>query len=219
MSDDIKITTQRYNRFQRVVAQRQLDLTVILENVHDTHNIGAVLRSCDSVGVREIFVLYTEPQLQHIDKLEMGRRTSSGARKWIDVHFYTDAESCFAHVKSKYAQVLATHLDAEAKNLYDLDLTQSVALLFGNEHDGVSEKALQFADGNFIIPQMGMVKSLNISVACAVTLYEGLRQRRANGQYDHSVPFVEAERTVLFEDYLTRHEERLSGKNVHRKNL
>ncbi len=214
----MKITAERKERFRGVVSRRQKDLTVILENVHDPHNIGAVLRSCDSVGIREIFVLYTEPELQKIDKLEMGRRTSSGARKWIDVHFYTDPVPCFAHVRRNYQTILATHLNAEARNLYDLDLTQSVALMFGNEHDGLSKEALNHADGNFLIPQMGMVKSLNISVACAVTLYEGLRQRREAGLYDVHNRMTKTEKDDLLTEYLHRHEQRLSGKNVHRKN-
>jgi tRNA (guanosine-2'-O-)-methyltransferase len=214
----MKITAERKQRFQGVVSRRQKDLTVILENVHDPHNIGAVLRSCDSVGIREIFVLYTEPELQKLDKLEMGRRTSSGARKWIDVHFYTDPGPCFAHVRRNYETILATHLNAEAKNVYDLDLTRSIALMFGNEHDGLSEEALMHADANFLIPQMGMVKSLNISVACAVTLYEGLRQRREAGLYGAGNRMTEAEQSELLAEYLHRHEHRLSGKNVHRKN-
>ena len=82
------MTEDRVNRFKEVVRQRQSNLTVILENVHDHHNIGAVLRTCDSVGIKEIFVLYTEPQLDQ-ENLILGARASSGARKWIDVNFYT----------------------------------------------------------------------------------------------------------------------------------
>lgn len=214
----MKITEQRLNRFKQVVANRQHDLTVILENVHDPHNIGAVLRSCDSIGIREIFVLYTEPGLQKLDKLEMGRRTSSGARKWVDIRFYTDVEDCFTEVKQRYQHVLATHLDAEAKTLYELDLTQSTALLFGNEHDGLSREALAYATGNFIIPQMGMVKSLNISVACAVTLYEAFRQRTLSGQYGNPFDAEVVRQQELLDNYLRRHEDRVSGKNVHRIN-
>lgn len=214
----MKITAQRLERFKQVVANRQFDLTVILENVHDPHNIGAVLRSCDSVGIREIYVLYTEPELQKLDKLEMGRRTSSGARKWVDVRFYTNVDACFAEVNQKYDQVLATHLDTEAKNLYELDLTVSTALLFGNEHDGLSQEALSYATGNFVIPQMGMVKSLNISVACAVTLYEALRQRTAAERYGKSFDEADSRQNQLLDDYLYRHEARLSGKNVYRIN-
>ena len=88
------MTPEREEKFEKVVAQRQFDLTVILENVHDPHNIGAVLRSCDSVGIREIFVLYTDDKLTE-EKLTIGKKSSSGARKWVDVHYFTDVEKCF----------------------------------------------------------------------------------------------------------------------------
>ena len=87
-------------------------------------------------------------------------------------------------MKKRFEKVFATHLGEQAHSLYELDLTQSVALVFGNEHSGVSEEALKYCDGNFIIPQVGMVQSLNISVACAVSLYEAFRQRNEKGFYN-----------------------------------
>ena len=207
------MTPERKERFEKVVAQRQFDLTVILENVHDPHNIGAVLRSCDSVGIHEIFVLYTDKSLTE-ENLIVGKRSSSGARKWVDVHYFTDSKKCFKEVKKRYQKVFCTHLDNDAKDLYNLDLTQSVALLFGNEHEGVSEESLQFCDGNFIIPQMGMVKSLNISVACAVSLYEAARQRTEKGFYTFNPSRNESQREALLEEYIKRHELHLKNKRI-----
>ena len=211
------MTPERLAKFKKVVAQRQLNLTVILENVHDIHNIGAVLRTCDSVGVAEIFVLYTEPQLDE-ERLQLGKRSSSGARKWVDVNYYTDVEACFRHVRKKYKLVLGTHLSKDAKNLYDLDLTQSVALLFGNEHEGISEASLAHSDGNFIIPQMGMVQSLNISVACAVSLYEASRQRKEKGAYDGANPALKIAKNSILEKYIERHNSREDRNSVERLN-
>ncbi|MFK7934614.1 MAG: TrmH family RNA methyltransferase, partial [Saprospiraceae bacterium] len=211
------ITDKRRAKFEQVVQRRQPNLTVIIENVHDFHNIGAVLRSCDSVGIMEIFVLYSDAHLTK-NHLALGKRSSGGARKWVDVHFYTDVDACFEHVKSKYPTILATHLTTESKDLYELDLTQPVALLFGNEHKGVSEAALAYTDGNFTIPQMGMVESLNISVACAVTLYEAMRQRKEAGFYDKNTPLSDGEKAELFTEYRQRHEDRLKPKKVARKN-
>ena len=188
-------------------------MTVILENVHDQHNIGAVLRSCDSVGVREIFVLYSQPDIE-TKNLVLGKRTSAGTRKWVDVHFYKDTQACFKHIREKYDLILATHLAQDAKSLYELDLTQSVALLFGNEHDGLSTEALSYADGNFIIPQQGMVRSLNISVACAVSLYEAYRQRAEKGFYGGENPLALSERESLFVEYQKRHKERMDSKII-----
>jgi len=210
------MTPERATKFRKVAARRQPNLTVILENVHDPHNIGAVLRSCDSVGIGEIFVLYTDPGLRR-ESLQLSKRTSSGARKWVDVHFYTDATACFRQVRQRYERVWSTHLDETAVGLYELDLSGSVALLFGNEHEGLSEAALQHADGNFAIPQVGMVESLNISVACAVTLYEAFRQRKSQGFYDEKKLLSQQEQQALFKEYERRHDERIDPKSVRRK--
>ena len=211
------MTPERTEKFSKVVKARQSNLTVILENVHDHHNIGAVLRTCDSVGVKEVFVIYTD---EHLDQehLYLGTRASSGARKWVDVHFYTDIKACFEHVRRNYKHVFCTHLGESSKSLYELDLAEDVALLFGNEHEGVSEETLKFCDGNFIIPQYGMVQSLNISVACAVSLYEALRQRTLKGFYDDSPTLNDAEQTALLEEYERRHVLKIKNKTVKRLN-
>ena len=211
------MTSRRLEKFERVVACRQFDLTIILENVWDPHNVGAVLRSCDSVGIKEIFVLNTEEKLVDKQELIIGKRTSMGTSKWVDVHFYTDPIQCFKHIRKNHPLVLGTHLSTESKNLYELDLTQPVALLFGNEMVGISETVLKMCDGNFLIPQVGMAQSLNISVACAVTIYEAFRQRRAKGFYDTDLRKNEDMQRDLIKDYVRRHEMRLSPKRRYKK--
>jgi len=200
----MKINPDRFAKIQNLAARRQPDLTVVLENVHDPHNIGAVLRTCDSVGIKEIYVLYTDPDLaRHF--IAVGKRTSAGSRKWVDVHLFTHAETCFDLVKQRYGNLWATHLATDSCSLYDLTLSESAALLFGNEQYGLSEMALSYSSGNFVIPQMGMAQSLNISVACAVSLYEAYRQRQVKGYYDHHPGMPETARAALLEDYLARH--------------
>lgn len=205
----------RRARLREVAYRRQTNFTVILENVHDPHNISAVLRSCEAVGILEVYVVYTEPGLQE-EFLTVGKKTSAGSRKWLDVMYYTNLDNCFRAVREKYDYIYATHMAKDAVLLHDLDLTESVALLFGNEHDGVSEAALAQTDGNFLIPQMGMVQSLNISVACAVSVYEGLRQRQAKGYYAADNPTPAERQEAIFQDYIRRHEERVKGKKVRR---
>jgi tRNA (guanosine-2'-O-)-methyltransferase len=175
------MTPERTEKIMRVLDHRQNDLTVVLENVFDPHNISAVMRSCESVGVQELYVLNNRLPPHK----KWGARSSSSAAKWLTIHQFTNAEECFGVIRQKYKRVLATHLAESATSLYDLDLTQSVALVFGNEHSGVSEEILTFTDGNFIIPQMGIIRSLNISVACAVSLYEAFRQKAAAGHYQN----------------------------------
>jgi len=174
------MTPERKSRIQTVLAYRQPDLTVIMENVADHHNIAAVMRTCDAVGVQEIYVLNTV-----IDKhMEFSWQSSRSANKWITVHQFDDVETCFNAVKKKYDKIFATNFSASSQSLYELNLTQSVALLFGNERKGISKEVIPYCDGNFIIPQVGMIKSLNISVACAISLYEAFRQRELAGNYN-----------------------------------
>ncbi|RYZ26506.1 MAG: RNA methyltransferase [Chitinophagaceae bacterium] len=173
------MTPERKSRITNVLNHRQNDLTIVLENVFDPHNISAVMRSCDAIGVQEIYVLTTKIPRHK----KWGSRSSSSAAKWLTIHQYDEAEECFAALRKKYNRILTTHLSSDAVSLYEIDLTKSTALVFGNEHAGVSDEIRAMADGNFIIPQVGMIQSLNISVACAVSLYEALRQKTVAGHY------------------------------------
>lgn len=176
------MTPEREERLKNVLDKRQNDLTVVLENVFDPHNISAVMRTCDAVGIQDVYVLNTKINRHK----KWGARSSSSASKWLTIHQYDDAIECFSELKKKYPLILATHLGSSAVSLYAINFTMPVALVFGNEHDGVSEEIRSFADGNFIIPQVGMIRSLNISVACAVSLYEAFRQKNAAGHYDQA---------------------------------
>lgn len=208
------MTPERLERFRKVVSHRQHDLTVVLENVHDQHNIGAVMRTCDSIGIHEIFILQTEERLK-FSNLSLGKRTSAGTRRWVDVHYYTDRDACFEAVKKKAKRVFATHMAADSVSLHSLDLTQPAALLFGNEKDGVTPETLALCDGNFLIPQVGLVQSLNISVACAVSLYEAMRQREVADKYqDLPVAQFSPEKKKLFDLYVGRHEGKYKIKSV-----
>ncbi|MEL6864375.1 MAG: RNA methyltransferase [Bacteroidota bacterium] len=209
------MTPERSQRLKTVAYRRQFNMTVILENVHDKHNIGAVMRSCDAVGIREIFVLYTEPDLQE-ENLVLGKRTSAGTRKWVNVHYYRDAEACFGHVRRHYQQIWSTHLGSDSVMLHDMDLSASIALLFGNEKDGVSQTALAYTDGNFVIPQMGMVRSLNISVACAVSLYEAYRQRQLKGMYEDNPTASLEQKEQLYQQYVDIHEAKRNGRTANK---
>lgn len=174
------MTPERTERLQSVLDKRQGSITVVLENVFDPHNISAVMRTCDAVGVQEIYVLNTRIPPHK----KWGAKSSSSADKWLTIHQFTDAVECFAALRKKYPRILTTHLSSDAVNLYSIDFTENIALVFGNEHSGVSEEIRAMADGNFIIPQIGIIKSLNISVACAVTLYEAYRQKELSGHYN-----------------------------------
>lgn len=176
------MTPQRYQRLSSVLDHRQPDLTVILENVFDPHNISAVMRTCDAVGIQDVYVLNNRIPPHK----KWGDKSSSTASQWLTIHQFTDVEKCFEEIRKKCSKIYASHLGENSKDLYKMDLTESVALVFGNETFGVSDEIKKYADGDFIIPQVGIIKSLNISVACAVTLYEAFRQKKEKGHYEES---------------------------------
>jgi tRNA (guanosine-2'-O-)-methyltransferase len=174
------MTPEREERILQVLEKRQDDITIVLENVFDPHNISAVMRTCDAIGVQDIYILNTRIPPHK----KWGAKSSSSASEWLTIHQYTNVEPCLTALRRKYDRIFTTHLSSDAVSLYDMDLTGRVALVFGNEHAGVSEEIRAVCDGNFIIPQVGIIKSLNISVACAVSLYEAYRQKNSAGHYD-----------------------------------
>ena len=174
------MTPERNERLNAVFDKRQPDLTVVLENVFDPHNISAVMRTCDAVGIQDVHILNTKIPPHR----KWGAKSSSSAAKWLTIHQHTNANDCFFQLRRQFRKIYTTHLSSDAVDLYELDLTEPVALVFGNEHSGVSDEIIAMADGNFIIPQVGIIRSLNISVACAVSLYEAFRQRKKAGHYD-----------------------------------
>lgn len=174
------MTPERHNRLTSVLNKRQPDLTVVLENVFDPHNVSAVMRTCDAVGIQDVFILNNRIPPHK----KWGYRSSSTAAEWLTIHQYTSIDECFTELRKRYKKIYATHLAEKSGMLHQLDLTDSVALVFGNETFGVSEEITKLVDGTFFIPQVGIIKSLNISVACAVTLYEAFRQKQMAGHYN-----------------------------------
>ena len=138
------------------------------------------MRTCDAIGIQDVYILNNRIPPHK----KWGYRSSSTAAEWLTIHQFTNVNECFTELRNRYKKIYATHLGATSTMLHQLDLTGSVALVFGNETFGVSEEITKLVDGTFIIPQVGIIKSLNISVACAVTLYEAFRQKQIAGHYD-----------------------------------
>jgi len=176
------MTPQRSARLEEVLARRQNDLTVVMENVFDPHNVAAIMRTCDAVGISEV---YARTDVIPLHK-NWGYRSSRSANKWVALHTYADRDTCINDIRSKYELMLASYIGEGVPSLHETDLTKRTALVFGNEKYGVSEPFRQACDGLFTIPQVGMIHSLNVSVACAVTLYEAFRQKTAKGHYIQS---------------------------------
>ena len=171
-------TEARLNKIITAVKNRQHSLSVVLENVHDPHNVSAILRTCDAVGISKVSLVYNTEKFPKIN-----RTSSSGAVKWVERQKFQSVKECYDNLHAQGFKIYASSLTDHSISLYDIDFTQKVAVVLGNEHRGLSKEAADYADGVFLIPMHGMVQSLNVSVANAVVLYEAQRQRLLNGMY------------------------------------
>jgi len=172
---------KRTNKIISVINFRQKSLHVVLENIHDPHNVSAIFRTCDSVGVGRVSLVYN---IEPFPKI--GKKSSASAYKWVEREKYKNIKDCALLLKKDGFKVLVSSITDSSKSIYDFDLTKKTAIVFGNEHRGVSKEAEEIADEKFIIPMFGMVQSLNVSVAAAICLYEASRQRSLKGMYDKS---------------------------------
>jgi len=188
-------TERRMNRLEQVLRHRQPDMTVVIENIHDPHNVSAILRSCDAAGVMEVQLIYTD-----MDFPDIGKKSSASAKKWVALRRFKHVKECYKKLHEEGFTIFATHLEERGKTLFEIDMTKKVAIVVGNEHKGVSLEAAQSSDGILQIPMFGMIQSLNVSVATAVILFEMVRQRIVSGQYDES-NYSQTELSKLLKDW------------------
>lgn len=173
------ITPERLARLRQVLSWRQKDLTLVLANIHDPHNVSAIYRSCDAFGVAQVHLYYTTTAFP-----TLGKKTSASARKWVDTVRHKDRESLLANLRGSGHQILATSCSPKAHPVSHYDLTRPTAIIMGNEHSGVDAELTEVVDGEVYIPMYGMIQSFNVSVAAAVLLSEASRQRVLAGMYD-----------------------------------
>ncbi len=189
------IQPERFHRIRRVLSRRQPDLTVVMERVNKEHNFSAILRNCDAVGILEV---HAQPPRHG---LKLSDQTSAGSSKWVRVHRHEQALEALARLQARGMQVVAAHPDRRAVDFREVDFTRPTAVLMGAELFGVSDAALERADVTAVIPMVGMVRSLNVSVATSLLLYEAFRQRDALGMYAGDPPRIPEPRftELLFE--------------------
>ena len=175
------MNSKRYERICEMLARRQPDLTVCMEQVHKPHNVSAVIRTADAVGVHEVHAVWPS--------------------SWVQVKTHRTIADAVGHLKGQGMQILATHLSDKAIDFREIDYTRPTCILMGQEKTGITQEALALADQDIIIPMIGMVQSLNVSVASALILYEAQRQRQNAGMYQRAnsmLPPQEQQR-LLFE--------------------
>lgn len=178
-----------------MLAARQPDLTVCMEQVHKPHNVSAVIRTADAVGIHQVHAVWPGKRM----KTQVS--TAAGSNSWVQVKTHPDIASAIQQMKQQGMQVLATNLSDKAVDFRQIDYTLPTCILMGQEKTGITAQALALADRDIIIPMVGMVQSLNVSVACALILYEAQRQRQLAGMYrrEHSVLDDDERQRLLFE--------------------
>ena len=177
-----------------VLRQRQPDLTVVLDGVHKPHNLSAIVRTCDAVGVLDVHAV---PRAGV--SLPVLNSTAQGSGNWVVVHRHAGFADAHAAVRAAGCRTYAAHLSADAVDYRQVDFTQPTAIVLGAEKFGVDAETAAAVDGHIIIGMHGMVESLNVSVAAALILFEAERQRLQAGMYAASRLTPERFEQVRFE--------------------
>lgn len=178
-----------------MLATRQPDLTVCLEQVHKPHNVSAIIRTADAVGVHQVHAVWPTTRMRTLVS------SAAGSNSWVSVKTHRTIGDAVGHLKAQGMQILATNLSARAVDFREVDYTRPTCVLLGQEKTGITEEVLALADQDIVIPMIGMVQSLNVSVASALILYEAQRQRQNAGLYrrDNSMLDEEEQQRLLFE--------------------
>ena len=186
---------RRFERLKTVLNQRMSDLTVLVEHVEKPHNLSAILRSCDAVGVLEAHAVSLSGRPRTFNS------TAQGSQRWVPLHDHADIAAAVQHLKERGFRLYGTNLGVEARDYRDCDFTGPCAFVLGAEKWGLSAAATALMDQAVFIPMRGMVQSLNVSVATATLLFEALRQRQAAGLVPNHGEGIPAERydSLLFE--------------------
>ncbi len=187
------VIPRRYKKLQQVLSKRQPDLTVITEDVHKPHNLSAIMRTCDAVGVLEVNAVHSK------SKMPTYSQVAQGSEKWVRLNTYPNIKQAIANLQESNFKVYAAHFSNKAIDYRTVNYTQPTAILLGAEKYGVSQLAADMSNGHIIIPMLGMVQSLNVSVAAAVILFEAQRQRLTAGMYDGVSIDSDQFQKILFE--------------------
>ncbi len=186
------VTKHKQDLIRQVLSKRTRQFTVVLEDIYKPHNASAVLRTCDCFGIQDVHVIEKTKEY-HINPY-----VTRGAAQWVDLHKYFDpdgssVQNCFTQLKSSGYKIFGTSPEAGSISVQELDPSQKIALVFGNEHAGISEEVKDACDGLVHIPMNGFSESFNISVAAAVFLYELTKEKSQKSSPDYFLSEEEKE--------------------------
>jgi tRNA (guanosine-2'-O-)-methyltransferase len=189
------MSPERFARITSMLDRRQPELTVLLERVHKPHNLAAIVRTADAIGVSDVHATWEDKAMRLA-----GNKSATGSQNWVNVHSHETTADAIQALRDQGMQIIATNLSDTAVDFREVDYTKPTAILLGQEKHGISDEALSLADQDVIIPMVGMCQSLNVSVASALILYEAQRQRAEAGMYDGECRLAaEESHRILFE--------------------
>jgi len=187
------VSPERFLQIKNLLTKRQPDLTVVMENVNKPHNLAAIIRTCDAVGIPKVHAVASHPEIR------TKQNSASGSSKWVELDIHQSTEEAFSTLRQRGFQIFVAHFSEESRDFRTIDFTKPTALVVGAELDGISKTATSLADGSLYIPMVGMVESLNVSVATAIMLFEAERQRTEQGFYDNRRLDEQTYKRLLFE--------------------
>jgi tRNA (guanosine-2'-O-)-methyltransferase len=195
-------TPERLEKITNTCKQRRKGI-IVLEDIHDKHNVEAVFRSCDAFGIQMLYIIFDKER--PFDPRLVGKNSSSSANKWIDFKIFSKTEDAYAELKSQGYKIYATALTDEAESIYETNFIaqDKVAIALGNENRGLSKFAIEQADSCIIIPMLGMLQSLNLSVTASICMFELNRQRLVSGALENFL-LADEDCDSLVKDFLNR---------------
>ena len=186
---------RRFERLKSVLNKRISDLTVLIENVEKPHNLSAIIRSCDAVGVLEAYAIFNQERFLTFNS------TAQGSQKWVQINQYKETVEAVEVLKKKGFKLYGTNLNPSSIDYRECNFKGPTAFVLGAEKWGISEEATNLMDEHIHIPMRGMVESLNVSVAASALLFEAIRQRQAANMIPESGQGMSAEiyKKTIFE--------------------
>lgn len=166
------LTPERIQRIDSVLPFRSKKIAVVAEHLYDIGNISAVMRSAESFGFLPFHIIEKQGS-----KYKKSDRVSKGSEKWLDIYRWKDTASGLQDLKKQGYQIVVTAIGSQSRPLSEVDFSIPTAIVLGNEKDGVSEKAIELADIQAMIPMNGLTQSFNISVAAAILFYHAFLDR------------------------------------------
>ena len=187
------MTPRRIARLRQVLDRRQPDLTVVTDFVHKQRNLSAIVRNCDAVGIMSLHAVLGDEEYRAF------RGTAMGSHHWVEVRRHDELAAALQPLRAVGYQLVAAHLADAAVDFRSIDYTRPTALLLGAERRGLSAQGEALVDACVTVPMVGMVGSLNVSVASGIILAEAQRQRQEAGLYDRVRIDQDTYKRLLFE--------------------